>query len=49
VVAGHVGIAAVEVQAARVSAIYGTRPIVAVGTNIVERTIAVVAVACHGY
>jgi len=48
VVVVHVGIAAVEVQVPRVSTIYGTRPIVAVGTHIVERTIAVVAVACHG-
>ncbi|MDA3894336.1 MAG: hypothetical protein PF517_21960 [Salinivirgaceae bacterium] len=48
VVAVHIGIATVEVQVARVGAIYSTRPIVAVGTNIVERTIAVVAVACYG-
>ena len=48
VVAVHVGIAAVEVQAPRVGTTYGTRPIVAAATHIAERTIAVAAVACHG-
>ena len=47
VVAVHVGITAIEVEVPRVRAICGTRPIVAVGANIVERTTAVVAVARH--
>jgi len=49
VVAVHVGIATVEVQVPTVgSIVLRTAPIVAVATHIVERTIAVVAVACHG-
>ena len=48
VVAIHVGIAAVEVQVSGVGTIYRTRPVVAVATHSVERTIAVVAVAGHG-
>jgi hypothetical protein len=47
VVAVHVGIATVEVQVLSVRSIHSTRPIVAVGAYIVERTIAVVAVARH--
>lgn len=48
VVGIHVGIAAIEVEVARIGAANRTAPIVAVGTDIVERTIAVVAVARHG-
>ena len=48
VVVDHVGIAAAEGEAARVSATNRTAPIVAVGTDIVERTIAAAAVARHG-
>lgn len=47
VVRVHVGIAAIEVQVSGVSATHRTGPIVAVATHIVERTIAVVAVAGH--
>jgi hypothetical protein len=47
VVGVHVGIAAIEVQVLRIGATNRTTPIVAVGTDIVERTI-VVAVARHG-
>jgi len=43
----HVGIAAIEVEVASIRAANRTTPIVAVGTDIVERTIAVVAVACQ--
>ena len=43
----HVGSAAEEEEAARVSATNRTAPIVAAGTDIVERTIAVVAAARH--
>ena len=48
VVGVHVGIAAIEVEVARIGAANRTAPIVAVGTDIVERTITVVAVARHG-
>ena len=48
VAAEHVGIAAAEVQAARTGTANRTAPIVAVGTDIAERTIAEVAVACNG-
>ena len=41
VVGVHAGIAAVEVEVARIGAINLTAPIVAVGPDIVERTIAV--------
>tara|TARA_B110000091_G_C13787037_1_gene463806 strand:- start:172 stop:360 length:189 start_codon:yes stop_codon:yes gene_type:complete len=41
----HVGITAIEVQVTGISTTNGTRPIVAVTTHIVERTITVVAVA----
>ena len=44
----HDGIAATEVEVARNGAANRTAPIVAVGTDIVERTITVVAVARHG-
>jgi hypothetical protein len=46
VVGVHVGIAAVEV--ASIGATNLTAPIVAVDPDIVERTIAVVAIARHG-
>ena len=46
-VGAHAGIAATEVEEAGTGAANRTRPIVAVGTDIVERTIAVVAVARH--
>ncbi len=42
------GIAAVEEEAARTGAANRTAPVVAVGTNSAERTIAAVAVARHG-
>ena len=42
-----VGITAVEVEAARNGIANRTAPIEAVGPNKAERTIAVVAVACH--
>lgn len=48
VVAKNVGIAAAEEQEPRVGTMYGTAPIEAFGTHNVERTRAVVAVACHG-
>ena len=48
VVAAHEGSAAVEEEAARVSATNRTAPIAAAGTDIEERTIDVVAVARHG-
>ena len=48
VVGVHVGIAAIEVEVAGIGAANRTTPIVAVGTDIIERTIAVVAVARHG-
>ena len=48
VVGDHAGIAAIEVEAARIGAANRTAPIVAVGTDIAERTITVVAVARHG-
>ncbi len=48
IVAAHEGKAPIKVQESRVSAIYGTRPVVAAGTNTVERTSAVAAVACYG-
>ncbi len=44
----HDGIAAVEVEDVGVGAINRTAPIAAAGPHIVERTIAVVAVASHG-
>ena len=44
----HVGIAAVEVEAASTRAANRTTPIAAEGTDIVERTIAEVAVARQG-
>lgn len=44
----HVGNAAVEEEVARVSATNRTAPIVAAGTDTVERTIAAEAVARHG-
>ena len=44
----HAGIAAKEVQEARIGTAYCTAPIVAEGTDIVERTITVVAVTRHG-
>lgn len=44
----HVGIAAAEVEVAGAGAINRTAPIVAVGTDSVERTIAEVAAARHG-
>ena len=47
VVGVHVGIATIEVQVACICTANRTTPIVAVGTYIVERTIAVVAVARH--
>jgi hypothetical protein len=40
--------AAIEVEVASIRAANCITPIVAVGTDIVERTIAVVAVARHG-
>ena len=46
VVAVHVGITAVEVQVAGISTANSRTPIVAVRAGIVERAIAVVAVAC---
>ena len=46
--AAHEGTAAEEVEAARVSATNRTAPIVAVGTDIAERTIAEAAAARHG-
>ena len=46
-VAEHGGIAAAEVEDARVSATNRTAPTVAEGTDSVEQTIAVVAVARH--
>jgi len=47
VVGVDVGIAAIEVEVAGIGAANRTRPIVAVGADIVERTIAVFAVARH--
>jgi len=47
IVAVHVGIAGVEVQVAGIRPINRTTPIVAVATNIVERTIGSIAVARH--
>lgn len=44
----HIGIAAKEVEAARTGATNRTAPIVAVGTDKVERTIAGDAGARHG-
>ena len=44
----HVGMAAAEDEAARISTANRTAPIVAVGPNIYERTIAGEAVARHG-
>ena len=44
----HTGIAAEEVQAARVSATNGTTPVDAAGTNIAERTTTAAAVAGCG-
>lgn len=44
----HAGIAAIEVEVARTGTANRTAPIVAVGTDIEERTIAVVAVARQG-
>jgi hypothetical protein len=43
----YVSIAAIEVEVASFGAIKRTRPIVAVATNIVERTITVVAVTSY--
>lgn len=48
IVGVHVGIATIEVEVAGIGTINRTAPIVAVGTDIVERTIAVIAVARHG-
>jgi hypothetical protein len=48
IVGVHAGIAAIEEEVASICAANCTAPIVAVGTDIVERTIAVVAVARHG-
>ena len=48
VAAVHAGTAAIEVQESGVDTIYHTRPIAAVATHIVERTIGESAVACHG-
>ena len=42
---GYIVIDIIEVQVIRVSEIYGTTPVTAVGTNIVKRTITVFAVA----
>ena len=44
----HAGIAATEVEVARIGAANRTAPIAAVGTDIEERTITGVAVARHG-
>ena len=48
VIAVHAGNAATEVQAPRARTRHGTRPIVAAAADIVERTIAAVAVARQG-
>jgi hypothetical protein len=48
VAGSHVGRAAAEVEVARTGAANRTAPIVAIGANIAERTIAVVAAARHG-
>ena len=48
VVGVHVGIGAAEEQEARTGTENRTAPIVAVGTDIVERTSTAVAVARHG-
>ena len=47
VVTVHIGTAAIEVQESGERAIYRARPVVAVRTNIEERTIDDVAVARH--
>ena len=44
----HVGVIAAEDQVSREATIHGTCPIAAAGAYIVERTIAVVAVAGNG-
>jgi len=48
VVVVHIRIAAVEVQVVGVRAIHRRTPVVAVAADIVERTIAVIAVAACG-
>ena len=48
VAGAHGGIAATEGEEARIGAANRTAPIVADGTDIVERTITVEAVARHG-
>ena len=44
----HAGIADIEIQVARIGTANRTTPIVAAGTNTVERTIAAAAEARHG-
>lgn len=48
VVGDHIGIAATEEEVTRIGAANRTAPILAAGTDIVERTIAAVAAARHG-
>lgn len=48
IVGVHIGIGAIEVEVPGIGARYRTRPIVAVGANIVERAISAIAVARRG-